>query len=1598
MASKFSIVVGSQVWVEDPDEAWIDGEVLEAKGDEIKICCTSGKTVTAKISSVHPKDPEASPCGVDDMTKLAYLHEPGVLQNLRSRYDMNEIYTYTGNILIAVNPFRRLNHLYDSHMMEQYKGAAFGELSPHPFAVADVAFRLMRNEGVSQSILVSGESGAGKTESTKMIMRYLAYMGGRAASEGRTVEQQVLQSNPVLEAFGNAKTVRNNNSSRFGKFVEIQFDERGRISGAAIRTYLLERSRVCQISDPERNYHCFYMLCAAPPEDIQRYKLENPRAFHYLNQSNCFELDGVNDSKEYLETKKAMDIIGINSDEQDAIFRVVAAILHLGNIEFVDGGETDSSQPKDEKSLFHLRTAAELFMCDATALEDSLCKRIIVTRDENIIKTLDPEAAALSRDALAKIVYSRLFDWLVNKINNSIGQDPNSKSLIGVLDIYGFESFKTNSFEQFCINLTNEKLQQHFNQHVFKMEQEEYTKEEISWSYIEFVDNQDILDLIEKKPGGIIALLDEACMLPRSTHETFAQKLYQAFKNHNRFSKPKLSRSDFTICHYAGEVTYQTELFLDKNKDYVVAEHQALLSASKCSFASSLFPPLSDDASKSSKFSSIGSRFKQQLQSLLETLSSTEPHYIRCVKPNNLLKPGIFENQNVLQQLRCGGVMEAIRISCAGYPTRRAFCEFIDRFGILSPEVLDGSCDELTAAKRLLEKTGLKAYQIGKSKVFLRAGQMAELDARRNEVLGRSAGTIQRKVRSYLARKNFIVLKNSVIQIQTICRGELARQIYENMRRQAAALNIQTFFRMHLARIAYKMLLSSVVTIQTGLRGMVAREELHFRRQTKAAIIIQAARETGALQAAKNKLEKQVEELTWRLQLEKRMRADLEEAKTQENAKLQAALQDMQQQCKETKSLLIKEREAAKKAAEVAPIIKEVPVVDTVQMDKLRDENKKLKALLSSLETKIDETEKKFEETSRISEERLKKAMDAETKIIQLNNSVQRFKEKLSNMESENQILRQQTLLHSPVKRMSEHLSIPSTPTKHVSLENGNHHVEDPKSAPPAIKGCANADAKPNKFHAEIQLESVDALISCVSRNIGFSQGKPVAALTMYKCLLHWKSFEAERTSVFDRLIQMIGSAIETNVGPAWHAGRVTATQLDLFSNLGSARHDPTFGKPCWVMVEVACSAIEEGIKRKELGRKNENALLVNFVTCGGRNHILELLRNENSLSLVLGRNLLRESIGRHLESVLQNEESNDHLAYWLSNASSLLFLLQKSIKPPGAAGANPHRKPPAPTSLFGRMTQSFRSSASFTNIAVDGLDVVRQVEAKYPALLFKQQLTAFVEKMYGMIRDNVKKDLSSLLSLCIQAPRTTRVIMLRGSGRSFGNQGQSNHWKTIVESLDDLLKMLQENCVPSILIQKMNTQIFSYINVQLFNSLLLRRECCSFNSGEYVKSGLAELELWCAKAKSEYAGSSWDELKHIRQAVGFLVIFQKSRISYDEIVHDLCPVRAKEYLSMYLVRINFIESVNSTGMTSTTQRVSLQRYSSDAILKVLSNMRVLMTEDSNSAESSSYLLEDNSSIPFSIDDLSTSLHAKDFSEVRLAEELLQNPAFHFLE
>nr|GMD55737.1 myosin-17-like [Ipomoea batatas] len=495
----------------------------------------------------------------------------------------------------------------------------------------------------------------------------------------------------------------------------------------------------------------------------------------------------------------------------------------------------------------------------------------------------------------------------------------------------------------------------------------------------------------------------------------------------------------------------------------------------------------------------------------------------------------------------------------------------------------------------------------------------------------------------------------------------LACKLYEQLRREAAAIKIQKSFRCFVAWKSYSTLRHSAITLQTGMRAMVARDEFRFRKQTKASIKIQASRETGALKEAKDKLEKKVEELTWRLQFEKRLRTELEETKAQETAKLQEALQSMQKQVDEANARVIQEQEAARKAIEEAPpVIKETPVI--VQ------DTEKLNALIADVEN---------------------------------------------------------------LKDMSVAVASPKEP---------------------------ESEEKPQKSLNEKQQENQDLLIKCISQDLGFSGGKPVAACVVYKCLLHWRSFEVERTSVFDRIIQTVASSIEV-------------------------------------------------------------------------------------------------------------ADNNDVLAYWLCNTATLLMLLQQTLKASGAASLTPQRRRSSSASLFGRMSQS--AGLSFLNGRVLGrLDDLRQVEAKYPALLFKQQLTAFLEKIYGLIRDNLKKEISPLLGLCIQAPRTSRGSLVKGRSQAnaAAQQALIAHWQSIVKRLDNYLKMMKANYVPPFLVRKVFTQIFSFINVQLFNSLLLRRECCSFSNGEYVKSGLGELEQWCCYATEEYVGSAWDELKHIRQAVGFLV------------------------------------------------------------------------------------------------------------------------------
>lgn len=1509
-----SLRKGSQVWIEDKDVAWTSAEIVGFIGKQVQVVTASGKKVLTFPEKMFPRDPDADHGGVDDMTKLTYLNEPGVLYNLERRYALNDIYTYTGSILIAVNPFTKLPHLYNTHMMEQYKRAQFGELSPHVFAVADASYRAMMNEGRSQSILVSGESGAGKTETTKLIMQYLTFVGGRAATDERTVEQQVLESNPLLEAFGNAKTVRNDNSSRFGKFVEIQFDVNGRISGAAIRTYLLERSRVVQITDPERNYHCFYQLCASP-RDAEKYKLDHPSHFHYLNQSRTYELEGLSNAEEFIKTRSAMEIVGISHDEQEAIFRTLAAILHLGNIKFSPGKEHDSSVVKDQKSSFHLHTAASLLMCDVKLLLSMLCTRSIQTREGIIVKALDCNAAVSSRDALAKTVYSRLFDWLVEKINRSVGQDLESRIQIGVLDIYGFECFKNNSFEQFCINFANEKLQQHFNEHVFKMEQEEYSKEEINWSYIEFIDNQDVLDLIEKKPLGIIALLDEACMFPKSTHETFSTKLFQNFRYHPRLEKAKFSETDFVISHYAGKVNYQTETFLDKNRDYIVVEHRSLLSSSRCPFVASLFPPLLEEVSRSSyKFSSVASRFKQQLQALMETLNSTEPHYIRCVKPNSLNKPQKFENLSVLHQLRCGGVLEAVRISLAGYPTRRTYSEFLDRFGLLAPELMDGSCDEKATTEKILQKLKLENFQLGRTKVFLRAGQIGVLDSRRAEVLDNAAKCIQGRLKTFIARRSFVSIRAVALSLQAYCRGYLARAVYEAKREEAAAITMQQYARGWLCRRAYFELHLSAVIIQSSIRGFSTRRRFLYRKEHASASRIQAqwrmyrlrsafrhhqnsitaiqclwrrkvakrelrrlrqeANEAGALRLAKSKLEKQLEDLTLRLQLEKRLRLSNEEAKSTEMTKLQKRLEAVNLELDVSKLATINECKRVsmlQKQLDSSMQEKSTLERELVGMTQLIKENVLLKGSLATLEKKNSALEFELIKVQRESDDRMEKLREVEQKCVQLQQNFRSLEEKLSNLEDENHVLRQKVFSASPksrhgfAKQFSDKYS-GALVVPHTERKPGSETPTPTKNIVPFSLGFS--ESRRSKLTVERHQENFDFLSRCIKEDLGFKDGKPVAACIIYNCLLHWRAFESERTVIFDYII--------------------------------------------------------EGIN-----------------------------------------------------DVLKVGDENVTLPYWLSNSSALLCLLQRNLRSNGFLTATSQRSTGS-AGLTGRGPPGLKSP--FKYVGFD--DSMSHVEARYPAILFKQQLTACVEKIFGLIRDNLKKEISPLLGSCIQAPKSGRVHAGKSSKSPGGapQQTPSSQWDSIIQFLDSLMSHLSENHVPSFFIRKLITQVFSFINISLFNSLLLRRECCTFSNGEYVKSGLAELEKWIVNAKEEFAGTSWHELNYIRQAVGFLVIHQKRKKSLEEIRQDLCP--ALTIRQIYRISTMYWDDKYGTQSVSN---------------EVVAQMREILNKDSQNLTSNSFLLDDDLSIPFSTEDIYMAIPAVDPSEIELPGFVSDYPCAQFL-
>ncbi|KAL7645004.1 UNVERIFIED_CONTAM: hypothetical protein RMT77_004828 [Armadillidium vulgare] len=850
---KCHYIKGARIWVPDTEKVWRFAELNQdySKG-LLSITYGDGQTEEVAISSDDKLPPLRNPdilIGENDLTSLSYLHEPAVLYNLQVRFCVQKvIYTYCGIVLVAINPYEELP-IYGPDTIAAYRGQQMGDLDPHIFAVSEEAFTKMERENKDQSIIVSGESGAGKTVSAKYAMRFFASVGG--SSDETQIEKKILASNPIMEAIGNAKTTRNDNSSRFGKYIELDFTKSYHIMGANMRTYLLEKSRVVFQASEERNYHIFYQLCAAAPshENLSHLKLDDSVAFHYLNQGGSPEIDGIDDAVGFDETCKAFSLLGISDSLQEGIFQILASILHMGNIS-LEEGNGDSCVIKNEEPLI---MCAELLGVSADDIKMWICNRKIVSGRDVYIKPMTLTEAVFSRDALAKHIYAQLFNWIVLQVNKCFASHGKPFRFIGVLDIYGFETFEINSFEQFCINYANEKLQQQFNQHVFKLEQEEYVKEQIEWEFINFNDNQPCIDLIEFKLG-ILDLLDEECKMPKGSDQSWVEKLYDKCKKRAHFSKPRLSNTSFIISHFADNVEYECGGFLEKNRDTVSEEHINLLRASQISLVKSLFSetkshskgqkvkvlPSGPTTTKQMK-KSVGSQFRDSLSLLMSTLNSTTPHYVRCIKPNDGKCPFTFEPIRAIQQLRACGVLETVRISAAGYPSRWTYMDFLTRYRVLCKSDDIQRNDMRSTCEKIISNmiNDEDKFKFGKTKIFFRAGQVAYMEKLRADKLKACCIMIQKHVRGFLYKNKYRTMRKAALTIQKYTRGLIARRQVHHMRRVSAAIKIQKCVRGWVKRVQYKRLLYTVIRIQALARGIFARIIFEHMKKTRAAIVIQ---------------------------------------------------------------------------------------------------------------------------------------------------------------------------------------------------------------------------------------------------------------------------------------------------------------------------------------------------------------------------------------------------------------------------------------------------------------------------------------------------------------------------------------------------------------------------------------------------------------------------------------------------------------------------------------------------------------------------------------------------------------------------------------
>lgn len=1352
----------------------------------------------------------------------------------------------------------------------------------------------------------------------------------------REIERQILATNPILESFGNAKTTRNDNSSRFGKYIQILFDGRQEIVGARIRTYLLERSRIVFQPTTERNYHIFYQLCAgAPSKERKDLGLDTDvTKFHYLKQGGptSTPIGGVDDAEEFRATQQALSTVGISVEKQWAVFRLLSALLHLGNVKITQT-RTDSVIDDADPALL---LATRFLGVNFADFKKWTIKKQIITRSEKIVTALNATQATVVRDSVAKFVYACLFEWLVAIVNESLAGEngdaaERAEMFIGVLDIYGFEHFQKNSFEQFSINYANEKLQQEFNSHVFKLEQEEYVKEEINWTFIDFSDNQPCIDVIEGKLG-VLALLDEESRLPSGSDASFLQKLgSQLLKpaNKNVFKKPRFGNTAFTIAHYAHDVTYEVEGFLEKNRDTVPDEHMLLLASTKNPFLKEVLdaalgsvkaadpphpgsPSLSDSGSGGSRRSSIipdpgrsslvaanagpkrpgaairkptqGSIFKASLITLMDTLSITNVHYIRCIKPNEAKRPWEFTPSQVLGQLRACGVLETIRISCAGYPSRWTYEEFAERYYMLVPSAdwqpMIQHMELRPLCSLILERTinDPDKYQSGLTKIFFRAGMLAALESLRSDKLNALVTIVQKNMRRRMAVKKYQELRRATIKIQTWWRGILARRLVENIRRDFAARRLQTGIRRFIQRSNFLQTRRSTVLFQSRIRGAQARRLYRENKTSHAAILLQslfrgvlyrrshktdikrviylqscvrrrlARKQLKALRAEARSVSK-FKEISYRLENKVVELTQTLQTRTEEKKVLQAQLYELEKQIQQWTSKYeeadtkAKSFQASLSTAEAELSRRDELLLAKADVEKRLDEAitkaAEKEAMIQKLSDELVAQAEKLQFQEKAFAHAPSRSVEDGSVILTLKNEVSSLREQLNRANAYNALTRNARVeapvspTFAPALRMPDSGGLSNGTT--LVASSSNRHQRRHSSA-----GVVQLSP------AEIRT-SVDELMLDVKKNQALNHRAVSVAYNGEDNILRMRNNGLADVRSYDDLAE---------------------EKIKLMQETKRLDEDVLVGLIRGLKIPAPSLTNPSAVK-EILFPANLISLVTNEMWKYGL-----IPESERFLANIM------ESIQAHVMS-FSGEDSIIPGIYWLSNVHEMLSFIYVAESD---------------------MLQGIGPGEENAVREFDWNDYERLVT------VVKHDLGSLEYNIYHTWMLETKKRLAKMVvPALIESQSLPGFTTSDGGGRLFNRLLNTNSQPAY--SMDDILnllnmvwKSLKSYYMEDSVVQQVMAELLKLIGVTSFNDLLMRRNFSSWKRAMQIQYNITRIEEWC---KSHDMPEGTLQLEHLMQAIKLLQL-KKATPADIEIIYDVCwmlsPMQIQRMCTNYYV------------------------------------------------------------------------------------------------